>query len=118
MGQNPPVSGQCDANGARSAFVDATHCRGGVSPARAIHSARRELEMIDEKASPQGAEKHAGPTAHTETQKPAPAASQAHILLFEDDETLAGLLVRVLRNEGYHVDVADNAKDVPPPAKL
>jgi DNA-binding NtrC family response regulator len=42
----------------------------------------------------------------------------AHILLFEDDEMLAGLLARVLRAEGYHVDVLDNADAVPAPAKL
>jgi DNA-binding NtrC family response regulator len=44
--------------------------------------------------------------------------SGAHILLFEDDETLAGLLARVLRTEGYHVDVQDNADAVPGAAKL
>ncbi|MHA0110855.1 hypothetical protein ACXYUI_27450, partial [Klebsiella pneumoniae] len=32
------------------------------------------------------------------------SATRAHILLFEDDETLAGLLARVLRTEGYQVD--------------
>ncbi len=42
----------------------------------------------------------------------------AHILLFEDDDTLASLLARVLRNEGYHVDVFDSADAVPPPARL
>jgi DNA-binding NtrC family response regulator len=42
----------------------------------------------------------------------------AHILLFEDDETLAGLLARVLRTEGYHVDVVDNADAMPAPSKL
>ena len=36
-----------------------------------------------------------------------------NILLFEDDETLAGLLARVLRTDGYHVDVLDSA-DVHP----
>jgi DNA-binding NtrC family response regulator len=41
-----------------------------------------------------------------------------HILLFEDDETLAGLLARVLRAEGYVVDVLDSAADTPAPAKL
>jgi two-component system response regulator AtoC len=45
-------------------------------------------------------------------------AEVAHILLFEDDETLAGLLARVLRTEGYRVDVLDDASEVPPPAKL
>ncbi len=42
----------------------------------------------------------------------------AHILLFEDDETLAGLLARVLRAEGYVVDTHESAADIPPPAKL
>jgi two-component system response regulator AtoC len=42
----------------------------------------------------------------------------SHILLFEDDDTLAGLLARVLRTEGYHVDVFDNADAVPGAAKL
>jgi DNA-binding NtrC family response regulator len=40
------------------------------------------------------------------------------ILLFEDDDTLAGLLARVLRSEGYHVDVLDDADAVPPASKL
>jgi DNA-binding NtrC family response regulator len=42
----------------------------------------------------------------------------AHILLFEDDDTLAGLLARVLRTEGYHVDVLDNADAVPTESRL
>jgi two-component system, NtrC family, response regulator AtoC len=42
----------------------------------------------------------------------------AHILLFEDDDTLAGLLARVLRTEGYHVDVLDNADAVPSASRL
>jgi DNA-binding NtrC family response regulator len=42
----------------------------------------------------------------------------AHILLFEDDDTLAGLLARVLRTEGYHVDVVDNADAIPVASKL
>jgi two-component system, NtrC family, response regulator AtoC len=42
----------------------------------------------------------------------------AHILLFEDDETLSGLLARVLRTEGYHVDILEDATAIPPPAKL
>ncbi len=45
-------------------------------------------------------------------------ASGAHILLFEDDDTLAGLLARVLRNEGHHVDVFDSADSLPSPTKL
>ncbi len=51
------------------------------------------------------------------TDKPA-TADGAHILLFEDDETLASLLARVLRTEGYHVDVLDDANEAPPAAKL
>jgi len=51
------------------------------------------------------------------TEKSAPADA-THILLFEDDETLAGLLARVLRTEGYHVDVLDDASEVPQGAKL
>jgi DNA-binding NtrC family response regulator len=51
------------------------------------------------------------------TDKPA-ATDGAHILLFEDDETLASLLARVLRTEGYHVDVLDDANEVPPAPKL
>jgi DNA-binding NtrC family response regulator len=46
------------------------------------------------------------------------AVRSAHILLFEDDETLAGLLARVLRTEGYDVDVLDNADAIPSAAKL
>ena len=41
-----------------------------------------------------------------------------HILLFEDDDTLAALLARVLRSESYQVDVFDSANAIPPPAKL
>jgi DNA-binding NtrC family response regulator len=46
------------------------------------------------------------------------AKTQAHILLCEDDDTLAGLLARVLRSEGYAVDVADSANGIPNGAKL
>jgi two-component system response regulator AtoC len=46
------------------------------------------------------------------------AGTGSHILLFEDDDTLASLLARVLRNEGYHVDVHDNAGEVPTGARL
>jgi DNA-binding NtrC family response regulator len=42
----------------------------------------------------------------------------AHILLFEDDDTLAGLLARVLRTEGYHVEVFDNANAMPSAVKI
>jgi two-component system response regulator AtoC len=50
--------------------------------------------------------------AHTE------AKARASILLVEDDDTLAGLLARVLRTEGYQVDVLDRADLLPPPPKL
>jgi len=46
------------------------------------------------------------------------AAAGASILLFEDDDALSGLLARVLRADGCHVDVHDSADDVPPAAKL
>ena len=44
--------------------------------------------------------------------------TRAQILLVEDDETLASLLARVLRGEGYHVDLLDRADQLPPAAKL
>ncbi len=43
---------------------------------------------------------------------------EAHILLFEDDDTLAELLARVLRTEGYRVDVLESAAAIPSPPKL
>jgi two-component system response regulator AtoC len=46
------------------------------------------------------------------------AKARASILLVEDDDTLAGLLARVLRTEGYSVDVLDRADMLPPAAKL
>ena len=46
------------------------------------------------------------------------AAASGHILLFEDDDTLAALLARVLRTEGYHVDVARQRRRDSGPAKL
>jgi DNA-binding NtrC family response regulator len=46
------------------------------------------------------------------------AAARAQILLLEDDETLAGLLARVLRGEGYQVDTLDRADALPAAAKL
>ena len=45
-------------------------------------------------------------------------APRARILLLEDDEMLSGLLARVLRTDGYSVDVFDTVDDLPPPAKL
>jgi two-component system response regulator AtoC len=50
--------------------------------------------------------------AHTEDKV------QASVLLLEDDETLADLLARVLRNEGYSVDLLDRADALPSGAKL
>jgi two-component system response regulator AtoC len=44
--------------------------------------------------------------------------TRSQILLFEDDDTLASLLARVLRTEGYRVDVFDNAGAMPGPAKI
>ena len=52
------------------------------------------------------------------TRDPPSAAAGARILLFEDDETLAGLLAHVLRSEGYQVDVRDDGNALPPPAQL
>jgi DNA-binding NtrC family response regulator len=46
------------------------------------------------------------------------AGTGAQILLFEDDDTLAQLLARVLRTEGYHVDVLDDAEQMPAAAKI
>jgi DNA-binding NtrC family response regulator len=43
---------------------------------------------------------------------------RGNVLLFEDDETLAALLARVLRNEGYRVDLLDRADALPNSAKL
>src|SRR5438552_13968475 len=47
-----------------------------------------------------------------------PQGTGANILLIEDDETLAALLARVLRNEGYHVDLLERADALPSPAKI
>jgi DNA-binding NtrC family response regulator len=41
--------------------------------------------------------------------------SGARVLIFEDDEALGGLLARVLRHEGYRVDVLDSGRAMPPP---
>jgi two-component system response regulator AtoC len=46
------------------------------------------------------------------------AEGRAHVLLLEDDDTLAALLARVLRNEGYVVDLLDRADALPTGAKL
>src|SRR5215471_16992065 len=55
---------------------------------------------------------HAGDKSSTEQ------TTGANVLLIEDDETLANLLARVLRNEGYHVDLLDRADELPTPGKL
>jgi len=57
-------------------------------------------------------------TSDTHRRGEAATPDAARILLFEDDDTLAALLARVLRTEGYEVDVFDNADAVPPAAKL
>jgi two-component system response regulator AtoC len=75
----------------------------GTSGNKAAHLLRRGHAMTDETTAKAGVEG---------------VGAGAHILLFEDDETLAGLLARVLRTEGYHVDVQDNADAVPGAAKL
>jgi two-component system response regulator AtoC len=46
------------------------------------------------------------------------AKTRASILLVEDDDTLAGLLARVLRTEGYTVDLLDRADTLPHAEKL
>jgi DNA-binding NtrC family response regulator len=46
------------------------------------------------------------------------ATERGQVLLLEDDETLAALLARVLRNEGYRVDLLDRADALPSAAKL
>src|SRR5579862_417696 len=43
--------------------------------------------------------------------------TRGSILLFEDDDNLASLLARVLRSDGYQVDLLERA-DVPAAAKL
>ncbi len=43
---------------------------------------------------------------------------KGHILLLEDDETLASLLARVLRAEGYKVDLLERADELPPANRL
>jgi DNA-binding NtrC family response regulator len=48
----------------------------------------------------------------------AAAGAGTQILLFEDDDTLANLLARVLRADGCHVDVLDSADSIPPPTRL
>jgi|CZKU01.1.fsa_nt_gi two-component system response regulator AtoC len=54
----------------------------------------------------------------TAPEAPASTGAGTHILLFEDDDTLAGLLARVLRADGCQVDILDSAAAVPTPAKL
>ncbi|HTB78871.1 MAG TPA: sigma-54 dependent transcriptional regulator [Polyangiaceae bacterium] len=63
---------------------------------------------------------HESPERRTTTPEGAgPALGPGtHILLFEDDDTLAGLLARVLRADGCQVEVLDSAEAIPGPAKL
>ena len=44
--------------------------------------------------------------------------SRGRVLLLEDDESLAGLLARALRADGYQVDVLDAAESLPPSPRL
>ena len=53
-----------------------------------------------------------------ETSSIATANAKARVLLIEDDETLAGLLARVLRTDAYQVDVIDSGESLPGPGKL
>ena len=80
--------------------------RGGIgvlAGAKPAHLIRRGRAMTDEGGNKTGVEG---------------VGAGAHILLFEDDDTLAGLLARVLRTEGYHVDVLDTADALPTGTKL
>ncbi|HEX7665533.1 MAG TPA: sigma-54 dependent transcriptional regulator [Polyangiaceae bacterium] len=56
----------------------------------------------------------------TQTVKSTPTevATKGQILLLEDDETLAALLARVLRAEGYKVDLLDRADELPAASKI
>ncbi|HEY1957857.1 MAG TPA: sigma-54 dependent transcriptional regulator [Polyangiaceae bacterium] len=53
-----------------------------------------------------------------ETSSIATANAKARVLLIEDDETLAGLLARVLRTDAYQVDVIDSGESMPSSGKL
>jgi DNA-binding NtrC family response regulator len=44
--------------------------------------------------------------------------TKGRVLLIEDDETLAGLLARVLRTDSYHVDVVESGEALPATPKL
>ncbi|MGA2447117.1 MAG: sigma-54 dependent transcriptional regulator [Polyangiaceae bacterium] len=44
--------------------------------------------------------------------------NDARVLLFEDDDSLAELLARVLRHEGYRVDILDSGRAIPPPEAI
>ncbi len=45
-------------------------------------------------------------------------SAKGRVLLVEDDETLAGLLARVLRTDGYQVELADSGESLPASSKL
>jgi DNA-binding NtrC family response regulator len=49
---------------------------------------------------------------------PSPATVKGRVLLIEDDETLAGLLARVLRSDSYMVDIVESGEAVPAQPKL
>jgi len=52
------------------------------------------------------------------TEQTQPDGPKGMILLFEDDETLADLLARVLRSDGYKVDLFESAGEIPSTARL
>ncbi len=84
------------------------------SGATANHLLRRGKAMTDEKDRAP----HAAPGGRGESAGAKPGAEPARVLLFEDDETLASLLARVLRTEGYLVDVVDNGEALPAGGRL
>src|SRR5579859_7076746 len=86
-----------------------TECLRGQSGG--AHLLRRGKAMTDDKES-------GTPAAPGGAVGAKPKAETSHVLLVEDDETLANLLARVLRNEGFHVDVVDNADSLPTGEKL
>src|ERR1700730_17706683 len=86
--------------------------RNGAEGAKAMHQAGTPcLEH--------GAGRKFGSMTDSGADKPTQeGTTRAHILVFEDDETLAGLLARVLRTEGYQVDLLDSVDGMPAAAKL
>ncbi len=49
---------------------------------------------------------------------PISATTKGRVLLLEDDDTLASLLARVLRTDGYQVEVLESGEALPQPAKV